>query len=424
MTEAAPDVAERALLGAVLLSAGDVLDDLHLEPSDFREPALGALYSLTRHMRSTGRPVDVVTVAEAIRGARDPVLNRINAAALHELIQMTPSVASATAYEAIVERAAVVRRIAAATRKMRAATEGDASPDDLIEAARQAVDEVAGQIRMQVRPVREDLQGAIDELREPPQQNPTPWIELDELIGGFRPGRLYTFGARPGVGKTAVALQCALTMSRTGAVSISSLEMGRNEIIYRALSMATKISVRRLTSGQLSESEWARVQEARLALATRPLHIDDRSDVTVTQVLQYARAVQRRHPLAGVILDYLQLMRSERGDRRPRHEVVADYSRQLKIMARTLEIPVIALSQLNRASTMRQDGRPALSDLRESGAVEQDSDVVVLLHRDLDDPDKSRTLHMHVAKNRQGPTGHFNLNFAGDFTQATSRRFQ
>lgn len=423
MFEDAPiELAERAIIGAVLLSGGDVLDDLTLRPSDFRDPSLAAVYGLAMRMHANGEAIDTVTMFNAVRISTDAALARFDAAELHSMAGETPSVASATAYERIVARAAVGRRLGVASQKMATAAKSDMDAEEILEVSRRAVEEAAGETRAYAHPIADDLDAALEEFLDPPPKVPTPWPELDDAIGGFMPGRLYIVGARPAVGKSVVALQCGITLAKKGPVAYSSLEMARNEIIGRALSMGARVAGRRLAVGNLSPDEWERVRDATERLRKLPLHVDDRSDVTVTQIRQHARAVARNGQLGGIVLDYLQLMRGERGDKRPRHEVVAEYSRQLKILAREMDAPVIALSQLNRASTMRADGKPMLQDLRESGAVEQDADVVILLHRNLTEPDKSRTLHMDIAKNRQGPTCGFNLDYVGDFTEAQSRR--
>lgn len=419
-----PTSAERAVIGSIVVSGGSVLSELSIEPSDFKDPALAGMFSLLRRMHSNEKVIDVLTVCDAVATCGDEVITkRIRDVDVHQMVADTPSAASVTAYEAIVQRAATVRRLQGVTHRLREISETDMGPDELVEKAREAVDDVDLHIRTHSKPISEDVEDAIDALEKPQEKSPTPWPELDDLIGGFVPGRLYIVGARPAVGKSVVALQCALAMAKHGAVAYSSLEMATSEVIHRGISMHAKLSVRRLTSGQMTNSEWEKVGKAMEWLKTRPVHIDDRSSVTMSQVRQFARNVQRTQPLAGVVLDYLQLMRTEAGDKRPRQEVVAEYSRQLKIMARELEVPVIALSQLNRASTQRGDGKPQMSDLRESGAVEQDSDVVILLHRDLDDKDKAKTLGVNVAKNRQGETGRFDLDFIGVFSEARSRRF-
>jgi replicative DNA helicase len=420
MIENNPDAAEQAVVGAILLRP-DVVDDLNLEPEDFKDARLGSLYSMLRRMRHGGQYIDTVTVCDALARSGQPELRGINPAAIHDLVANTPSAASATAYEAIVARSAVVRRLNSAKAHMDQAAASDMSADDLVEAARRALDEVAGHVKTQARSIGEDMDEALEALEKPPKQIQSPWDELNDLIGGFQPGRLYVVGARPAVGKTVVGLQCALTMAQQGVVAFSSLEMSRDELIHRAISMRARVNGNKIASRNLTNSDWQAIAAASSVLRGLPLHIDDRSDVNVTQIRQHARRAQRRGPLAGIFIDYLQLMRSPRGEKRPRHEVVAEYSRQLKIMARELEVPVIALAQLNRNSTQRADGKPQMSDLRESGAVEQDSDVIILLHRDLDDPTKDRELNMHVAKNRQGQTGQFTLDFLGHYSKIQSR---
>jgi len=185
----------------------------------------------------------------------------------------------------------------------------------------------------------------------------------------------------------------------------------------RAVSSDLHIDVARLIERNLTPGDWGKIRDRRSEWDNVPLFVDDRSGVTITDIKRFARSVNRRRPLAGVVVDYLQLMSQPHGDKRPRHEFVADMSRQLKIMAMDMQVPVIALSQLNRASEQRQDKMPMLSDLRESGAVEQDADVVILLHREIMG-EKRDDLSMLVAKNRHGATGLAELTFWGHYSKA------
>jgi len=234
---------------------------------------------------------------------------------------------------------------------------------------------------------------------------PTPWADLNHIIGGWRPGGLYIMGARPGVGKTLMGVNAAVGLAAHGHVALNSLEMGRREVHERILSAQASIDMGRITRHKLTEDDWGKIAHYRPSLQGLPLSIDDRSTVGVTDIKSHARSVARRGHLAGIVVDYLQLMSTPRGDKRPRHEVIGEISRGLKILAKELDVPIIALSQLNRAST-QGDRRPTMADLPESGSLEQDSDVVLLLHVEEDDPS---TMHVGVPKNRQGATGAFEL---------------
>ena len=196
--------------------------------------------------------------------------------------------------------------------------------------------------------------------------------------------------------------------------------MSNNDVQIRAVSSDLNLDVGRLIERNLTPGDWARIRDRRAAWGEVPLAVDDRSGVTITDIKRFARSVNRRKPLAGVVVDYLQLMTQQPGDKRARHEFVADMSRQLKIMAMDMQVPVIALSQLNRGSTQREDKMPQISDMRESGAIEQDADVVILLHREIMG-DNRNDLSMLVAKNRHGATGLAELQFWGHYSKALDK---
>jgi replicative DNA helicase len=281
----------------------------------------------------------------------------------------------------------------------------------LTETARKRLDDAVGIKQHKINFITDEIADTIDAMQQPSKAYPTPWALLTKAIGGFRAGSLYTIGARPGKGKTSIGLQCAMTLSRNGAVAFASLEMGRMELHKRIISIGASIPMESTMNNSLTQSEWERL--ARFKEEIRPnIAIDDRAEVSIHDIRSFARSVNRVMPLRGVIVDYLQLMSSK--DNRPRHEIVAEMSRQLKILARDLEVPVIALSQLNRNSEMRSDKKPSLADLRESGAIEQDSDVVILLHQEDD------LILLDIAKNRQGPPALVKLRWEGEYARAVS----
>jgi replicative DNA helicase len=397
---------------------GDVTELLH--GADFYRPVHETIFDAIVALHGRGEPADAVTVTGELTKAGE--IARIGGPAyLHELIQMVPTASNAGYYAEIVAKAAMARRVKAAAVKIAEAADGSLDDDDLIDMARTEIDKAARVVKSDVGSFGETIDYAIDCLSERVTYTPTPWPALNQHIGGFRPGALYVVGARPGVGKSVIALQSALCLTGSGAVAFSSLEMSEQELQYRAMSYQLKIDLSRIMERQLSPADWQKIAGQRAAWNNTPLFIDDRSGVTLAQVKQFARSVHRRKALGAVVVDYLQLMTAARGDKRPRHEIVADYSRQLKILAREMNVPVIALSQLNRASESRNDKMPMLSDLRESGAVEQDADVVLLLHRELADPKAKHELKMLVAKNRHGGQGVVSLDFIGHHSEARSR---
>jgi replicative DNA helicase len=410
-------VAEQSVLGAMLISR-DAISDVAdiLDGGDFYRPAHETIYRTILDLNAAGSPVDAITINDALTNSGE--ITRIGGMAYtHQLAATVPSASSAAYYAEIVAHLATRRRLTAAGRKIQdlAASGGDV--DELVEASRREVDMTSRATRSVVQSFGETIDIMLGSLDEEINHHPTPWDAVNSIIGGLRPGALYVVGARPSVGKSVIALNLAKGLTAHGSVAFSSLEMSNNDVQIRAVSGDLHIDVARLIERDLTPGDWAKIRDRRAAWDNVPLFVDDRSGVTITDIKRFARSVNRRQPLAGVVVDYLQLMSQPHGDKRPRHEFVADMSRQLKIMAMDMQIPVIALSQLNRASEARHDKMPMLSDLRESGAVEQDADVVILLHREIMG-DNRDDLSMLVAKNRHGATGLAELTFWGHYSKA------
>jgi len=398
--------AEKSVVGSVLITEGKCLDDFTLLGEDFYSVRLGKLFDLLRKRYNNQQPCDVISVSS------DPDLRKmdIEVSMLYDLTGFVITAEGVAHYAELVHESAVRRRLIETGKSLQqSATDTDFAY--LTESARSQIDDAIGIRKSAVSFVGDEIAQTIDSMSEPPQYQKTPWAMLNRAIGGFRNGALYTVGARPGKGKTSVGLQIAMTLSRDGAIALSSLEMSRDEIHKRIMSIGASIPMDATMNNSLSDAEWERVAVFKDAI--RPnIAIDDRADVSIYDIRQFARSVSRQMPLKGVVVDYLQLMSMR--DNRPRHEQVADMSRQLKILARDLNVPVVALSQLNRNSETRTDKKPSLADLRESGAIEQDSDVVILLHQE------DEILLLDVAKNRQGPPAMVRLKWEGQFARAVS----
>ena len=400
-----PD-AEKAVIGGILITNGKCLDDLTLQPDDFQDLRIGKVFAIARKMHLNGEGVDAITIS----AHPDFGSIGVHAADLHQLTDYTAHAGNVEYYANLVAEASVRRKvIEASSRIMLDAQSLEFS--FLTETARKRLDDAVGIKQHKINFITDEIADTIDAMQLPSKAYPTPWALLTKAIGGFRAGSLYTIGARPGKGKTSIGLQCAMTLSRNGAVAFASLEMGRMELHKRIISIGASIPMESTMNNSLTQSEWERL--ARFKEEIRPnIAIDDRAEVSIHDIRSFARSVNRVMPLKGVIVDYLQLMSSK--DNRPRHEIVAEMSRQLKILARDLEVPVIALSQLNRNSELRSDKKPSLADLRESGAIEQDSDVVILLHQEDD------LILLDIAKNRQGPPALVKLRWEGEYARAVS----
>lgn len=413
--------AEQSTLGAMLLSREAIADISEIvNGPDFYRPAHETIYRSIMTLHGRNEPVDVVTVSDAL--SRDGEVERVGGIAyLHDIAQGCPTPSSGGYYAGIVAKLATRRRLAAAGQKIHDMATQPGDEHELVELARKEVDQTTkASTSTTVQSFGETIDAMLGQLDEKPNYTPTPWAALNNIIGGLRPGGLYVVGARPSVGKSVVALQLAKALTAKGSVAFSSLEMSEADVQMRAVSADLRIDLRRLIERDLTPGDWEKIRTRRASWQNVPLFVDDNSGVTITDIKRFARSVHRRQPLAGLVVDYLQLMSQPAGDKRPRHEFVADMSRQLKILAMDMQIPVVALSQLNRGSTQRDDQMPKISDLRESGAVEQDADVVILLHREIMG-EKRGDLAMLVAKNRNGSTNVAQLDFWGHYSMAIDK---
>lgn len=405
--------AERNVLGAIMLSSGGALDFLKVEPAHYRSHLHEQIHTAAIRLRSRGVPADQLTIGDELTKAGV----RFEAAYLHHLAEDTVTPASSEHYGRIVTAAALRRQADQAALTIRQMCAEHADPETIQEAALKAFDGITPAAATDpVRFMAETLAETIEELDSDPVSTPTPWPSVDKMLGGIKPGSLYTFGARPGVGKSVVAVQLATTLARTGSVAFISLEMRTADLHSRAISAAAKVSISDMENRTLSAEDWERIGRVAPELETLPMAVLDRTSASIGDIRRFVTATARREPLAAVVVDYLQLIKKPPGDQRPRHEYIADLTRELKTLAMELDVPVILLSQLNRASTTRDSKMPELSDLRESGAIEQDSDVVILLHRLPDDPDLMHEITFRVAKNRRGRPGICTLDFAGHYS--------
>lgn len=415
--------AEQAVLGCMMLDVRAVWEVIALcTPSDFfdgRHVDIGYAIVALAHRNEPTEPGAVVAELE-----KTGTLKRCGGAAYVWELSAVPSVWSTVGhYTQIVLDAAIRRRLVDAGQtilEMGNTPEGE--PLDQVETARSIVDAVTRSAKVDVRPIGDSFEAMIDGLAAPAVYVPTPWHELNDMIGGLRPGKLYVIGARPGSGKSIVGMELAMQMAMRGKVAFASLEMSEEDLQKRLLAMIGQVDMRALMNSDLSTSDWEQVARVRARVMSAPIYIDDRGSMNITQIKAFARSVARKGALSGVVVDYLQLMTGRAGsERTPRHEIVGEFSRELKTLSKELDVPVVALSQLNRDSTKRQSGKPTLADLRESGTIEQDADAVILLNRDEHDARRRRFVEMIVAKNRHGLTGAFDLNWRGDIARIESK---
>ena len=422
--------AEESLLGAMLLSKEAIaIASETLVADNFYKPAHAHIFDAITSLSAMGEPADPVTVSEELR--RAGLLDTIGGpAALVTLQAATPAVSNAARYARIIEEHALLRRLIGVAGEIAEMSYG--LPEDVTKTVDQAetmVFEVAQRRATDTLAPLSDLLGAnLDHLEDVVGRGesitgmPTGFLDLDELLSGLQPNALYVLGARPSMGKTALALGMAsnAAIESRRPVLLFSLEMGQLELTQRLLCSEARVDSRKVRTGNLSESDWGKIAHATGRLAEAPIWIDDNPNVTVMEIRSKARRLRSRlGDLGLIVIDYLQLM-SGRSNAENRQVEISEISRGLKILARELECPVVALSQLSRQLEMRADKRPMLADLRESGAIEQDADVVMFIYRDdvynLDSADRG-TAEILVSKHRNGPTGMVRLAFLDHYTK-------
>ena len=420
--------AEESLLGSMLLSQDAIAIAMEqCTRSDFYKPSHALIFDAISALFARGEPADAVSVAEELR--RQGVLEEIGGAAILGSLQSnTPAISSATRYARIVEENSLLRRLIGAANEI--AEIGYGLPDDVTAAIDQAesmVYEVAERRSSDSVVLLNHLLGrTFDELERLYERGesitgvPTGYRDVDEQLSGLQPSNLVVVGARPSMGKTAFALGLASHAAMQGTpVLFFSLEMGHLEIAQRVLCAEARVDATRLRNGRLLDSDWGKISSAIGRIGTAKLYVDDNPNVTVMDIRAKARRMRSREGLGLVVVDYLQLMRSPSGAENRQVEI-SEISRGLKILARELRIPVVALSQLSRALETRSDKRPVLADLRESGAIEQDADVVMFIYRDeVHNPDSQAkgTAEINIAKHRNGPIGNATLAFVSTYAR-------
>jgi replicative DNA helicase len=423
--------AEESLLGAMLLSRDAIVaaTEVGLTADAFYKPAHGHVYEAITSLYGAGEPADPVTVAEELRRAN--LLEAIGGGALLLSLQAgTPATSNAARYASIINEHALLRRLIGVAGEI--AEMGYSLPDDVIGAIDRAeslvFDVAQHRVTDSTKPLRELLDASLDRLEMLYERGdaitglPTGYSGLDELMSGLQPSSLVVVGARPAMGKTSLMLgmaaHAALEVGRP--VLLFSLEMSHLEITQRILSAEARVESTKMRNGRLNEGDWTKISHAIGRLAEAPLFIDDDPQTSIMEIRAKARRLKSREgDLALIIVDYLQLM-TGRSSAENRQVEIAELSRGFKILARELEVPVVVGSQLSRQLEMRADKRPMLSDLRESGAIEQDSDVVMFIYRDevynADSPDRG-TAEILVSKHRSGPTGMDRLAFLDHYTR-------
>lgn len=427
-TPPADHAAEQSVLGGMLQAAHVIVDvsDM-LRGQDYYQPAHETIHDAIMAVYGRRDPVDAVTVAAELGRRGD--LQRVGGPLyLHTLMAACPVPANATYYAQQVLEAALRRRMIDAATKVRQIAENAEDVLQAAEDARQVVDEATASASTTEggTTVTDGLEAALDWLETPPVGADTPWQDVNEITNGLLAGQMITVAARPGHGKSLVAKDVALFTARQGKpVHIATLEMSRNEYMARMLAGLARVDLGRMLRRQMSEGDWLKVAEASNVIRDLPLYLDDRESQTMAQIRAGARQTARRFggQLGAIVIDYAQLVRP-RDMRLPREQQVAEISRATKLLAKEHACPVMLLAQLNRGNTQRADHTPLVSDLRESGSLEQDSDQVWLLHRPdqyTSDTDRLGEVDLIVGKNRNGPApSTIPLAFQGHYARVVS----
>ncbi len=421
------------MLGAILLDErhlNALVVEEHLRPEHFYREQHGAIYAAMLELYNADRKIDHLTVAETLQ--RNHKLDEIGGPeAIEELAAWVPATGNAREYGRIVREHAQMRALLTATYEIQAGVLGREAPArDLVERAERAMLEVAQEDRQKsIRRIADILDEETDRLHKrsiahsPLTGTPSGFKDLDEKTGGFQPGNLIVIAARPSMGKSALVANIAENAELAGfPVALFSLEMSEAELAQRFVASQARVKGEDLRRGRVSEKSWPKILEVCQKLGQAPLFIDDSSDTGVLEVRAKSRRIHQQLADGGglglIIVDYLQLMRHE-GRIESRVEQVGQISRGLKGLARELNVPVIALSQLSRAVEQRGgDKKPILSDLRESGQIEQDSDLVMFIYRDEyynKDSERPGEADIIIAKHRNGPVGDITLTFQKDY---------
>jgi replicative DNA helicase len=424
--------AEQAVLGGLMLSpeAWDKVAD-RLNEDDFYRKDHRVIFRAITELSNKGMPCDAVTLGEWFesQGLSDIVGGT---AYILQLANTTPSAANIIAYCDIVREKSVLRQLIDAGTEIVSdgfAPEGR-STQEILEGAEQRVFRIAeagARGRQGFVPMRTAVKDAFAILHHRFENRgtvtgmPTGFTDLDEMTAGLQPSDLIIVAARPAMGKTAFSLNMAeyAAMKTKRAVAVFSMEMSASQLAFRLISSVGRINQQHLRNGDIQEEEWPRVTSAITLLSEAKIFIDDTPALSPGELRARCRRLKREHDLGLIVIDYLQLMQVP-GNKENRATEISEISRSLKALAKELNVPVIALSQLNRSLEQRQDKRPVMADLRESGAIEQDADVIMFIYRDdyynQDSPDKGLA-EIIIGKQRSGPTGSLKLTFLGQYTK-------
>jgi len=432
--------AELSVLGGIMLNSKEALHQVveTLEAEDFYVPANQEVYGAMLRLAELSRPIDLITLEEQLRNLG--TLDKVGGlAALAALVERVPTAENIAYHARIVREKSTLRRLIRGVSEI--ANKAYADPEDVsqfLDEAEQRVFELGQRTsRGSYVPVRQLLLSTFNAIEKRYEKKesitgvPTGFPELDKMTGGLQRSDLIIVAARPSMGKTALCLNIAqnAALQHRIPVLVFSLEMSAEALVERMLASEARVESSRIRGGFLDQDDWMKLTRAASRIAEAPLWIDDSAAPTILEIRAKARRFRadksifvEEDQMGLVLVDYLQLARALRGANESREREVAEISRGLKALAKETQTPVIALSQLRRAAEDRKDGRPQLSDLRESGAIEQDADVIAFIHRPPkeDSPERSAEAELIIGKQRNGPVGGIPLIFLGQYTRFES----
>ena len=423
--------AEMSVLGGMMLSKDAIADVIEiLRSADFYRPAHASVYEVVIELFGRGEPADAVTVGAELKKKGE--LERIGGLPyLHTLVATVPTAANAAYYARIVREQAQLRSLVeAGTRIVQLGyTTDGADVEGLINLAQSEVFAISEQRQTTDYTTLEEI---VPDLYEELERNanrdggldgvPTGFSELDSKLNGLRAGQMIIIAARPGGGKSTLAMDIcrSAAVHNNMASAYFSLEMNRTELSMRLLAAESKVFLDRMIKGELETRDWQAIAPTLDKISQAPLIVDDSPNMTMGEIRAKSRRMKQQHGIQLIVIDYLQLLTSGGKAVESRQQEVSEFSRSIKLLAKELEIPIVAVAQLNRDSERRNDRRPQVADLRESGSLEQDADVVLLIHRDdmfNKDSDRRGLAEIIIGKQRSGPTGTLELEFQGQYAR-------
>ncbi|ERH20246.1 MAG: replicative DNA helicase [Peptidiphaga sp.] len=423
--------AEMSVLGGMMLSKDAIADVIEiLRSADFYRPAHASVYEVVIELFGRGEPADAVTVGAELKKKGE--LERIGGLPyLHTLVATVPTAANAAYYARIVREQAQLRSLVeAGTRIVQLGyTTDGADVEGLINLAQSEVFAISEQRQTTDYTTLEEI---VPDLYEELERNanrdggldgvPTGFSELDSKLNGLRAGQMIIIAARPGGGKSTLAMDIcrSAAVHNNMASAYFSLEMNRTELSMRLLAAESRVFLDRMIKGELETRDWQAIARTLDKISQAPLIVDDSPNMTMGEIRAKSRRMKQQHGIQLIVIDYLQLLTSGGKAVESRQQEVSEFSRSIKLLAKELEIPIVAVAQLNRDSERRNDRRPQVADLRESGSLEQDADVVLLIHRDdmfNKDSDRRGLAEIIIGKQRSGPTGTLELEFQGQYAR-------